>query len=291
LSEPNGITRRRFLQAMGLLGISGLAACASRDGDMEEYIFRPCPRGSKGATCSTDASGVAGSQEGSIIWYIDLEHEDIMDDPERSPEFLRIRNHRARILGEIAGVFCQAIHYTKVSLSLAQEEKVGAIALSGFTTDFWHYDPKKLYPVCELVKESGIPVIALCGGHQLLAYMFGGTCGAIRELQPGEKDPADWAPGYYKEVGYLPVTVVQDDPIFAGLGSTPVFFESHYWEVKQLPDDFLLLASTQECEVQIIRHKDCLIYGSQPHPEVHDDQYPDGRTLLTNFFRLAGVTG
>ena len=54
-------------------------------------------------------------------------------------------------------------------------------------TDFEHYDFTTFHPVSELVKQGGIPVIALCGGHQLLAYMFGGTCGALRKLEPGEE--------------------------------------------------------------------------------------------------------
>jgi len=220
---------------------------------------------------------------------VDLEHERVLNDPTRWGSHLRTRNHRAAVLGEIAGVFCQAIHYTEVSLSLAHQKGVRVIALSGFTTDFEYYDFSTFYPVCELVKQGRIPVIALCGGHQLLAYMFGGTCGALRRLKRGEKDPADWAPGWYKEVGYMPVRVLQDDPIFKGLGSEPVFFESHYWEVKRLPADFELLASTDECEVQVMRHKDCLIYGTQFHPEVYEDRYPDGRTLLANFFRIAGI--
>jgi GMP synthase-like glutamine amidotransferase len=236
-------------------------------------------------------SPAAGQQAHPIIWYVDLEHERVLNDPDQSSEQLRIRNHRASVLGRIAGMFCQAIHYSEVSLSLARSEGVRAIALSGFTTDFEHYDFTTFHPVCELVKQGGIPVIALCGGHQLLAYMFGGTCDALRKLEPGEEDPAGWAPGWYKEVGYMPVRVLQDDPIFAGLDSKPVFFESHYWEVKQLPADFELLASTDECEVQVMRHKDCLIYGTQFHPEVHEDRYPDGRTLLTNFFEMAGVLG
>jgi GMP synthase (glutamine-hydrolysing) len=119
--------------------------------------------------------------------------------------------------------------------------------------------------------------------------MFGGACGAIRKLKPLEKDPADWAPGYYKELGYVPITIVEDDPIFDGMGDKPELYESHYWEVKRFPDDFVLLASTEEVEVQVMRHKECPLYGVESHPEVYDDDHPDGLTLLTNFFRIAGV--
>jgi GMP synthase (glutamine-hydrolysing) len=75
------------------------------------------------------------------------------------------------------------------------------------------------------------------------------------------------------------------------LSATPLLYQSHYWEVKKLPDDLVLLASTEECAVQAMRHKECLIYGTQFHPEVHEEQHPDGRRLLTNFFRLIGMPG
>jgi len=242
------ITRRQFLKylvlAGALSGAAGLAGCATRSND-------PCPPGVKGVTCSDLGEGsvvtptAAGQQDHPIIWYVDLEHERVVNDPAQSADHLRTRNHRAAVLGWIANMFCQAIHYTEVGLSLARSEGVRA--------------------------------------------MFGGTCGALRKLKPGEEDPAEWAPGWYKEVGYMPVRVLQDDPIFAGLGSEPVFFESHYWEVKQLPADFELLASTDECEVQVMRHKDCLVYGTQFHPEVYEAGYSDGPTLLANFFDMAGV--
>ena len=113
--------------------------------------------------------------------------------------------------------------------------------------------------------------------------------GPLRKLKPGEPDPADFAPGWFKEVGYSPVSVVKDDPIFDGLGSAPVFFESHYWQISQMPPEFETLASTANCAVQVFRHKQQLIYGTQFHPEVNSAEHRDGRKLIGNFFRIAGL--
>ena len=129
------MTRRQFLKYLVLAGVAGLAGCATRSND-------PCPPDAKGVTCSglgegpVTTSAVAGQQDHLITWYVDLEHERVVNDPAQSADHLRTRNHRAAVLGDIADMFCQAIHYTDVSLSLARSEGVRAIALSGFTTDF-----------------------------------------------------------------------------------------------------------------------------------------------------------
>jgi GMP synthase-like glutamine amidotransferase len=87
----------------------------------------------------------------------------------------------------------------------------------------------------------------------------------------------------------MPVQVIQDDPIFRDLGTEPIFFESHYWEIKALTPEFELLASTDDCKTQTIKHKDHLVYGTQFHPEVNSAEYRDGFRLLRNFFTLAGI--
>ena len=54
----------------------------------------------------------------------------------------------------------------------------------------------------------------------------------------------------------MPVPVVAHDRILDGLGPAPVFLEMHYWEAKQIPPGFQLLASTADCPVQLMRQID-----------------------------------
>ncbi len=225
-----------------------------------------------------------------MIWYVDIEHEEALADPDRAPEFERIRNQRARISGTAAGVTCEPILYQEVSRELAEAQNVKALVISGNTTDWAEYDFETFDPLFGLIRSGDFPTIGLCGGHQLLALCFDGTCGAIRELRPGEEDiNPDFVPGWYKEIGYTPVQVVKEDPIFRDLGREPIFFEYHYWEIKELPDAFEILARTEEVEVQAMRHREHLIYGTQFHPEVNSAEHRDGYTLLRNFFHLAGL--
>ncbi len=225
----------------------------------------------------------------SMVWYVDIEHADALADTKRAPDFDQVRNQRARVLEDIAGIRCEAILYTDVSLELARQKNVKAIGISGNTTDWEFYDFKSFDPLFEIIKSAEVPTIGFCGGHQLIGLMYGSECGPMRRLQEGEPDPADFAPGWFKEVGYMPVQVVKDDPVFSNLGKQPVFFESHYWEIKQVPPGFELLASTANCKVQTIRSNNLIVYGTQFHPEVNFAEHRDGRKLIENFFRIAGV--
>ncbi len=227
-----------------------------------------------------------------MIWYVDIEHEKALADASRAQGFVNVRNERARILAEISGQPCEPIYYRYVTLKLAHRAKLQAIVISGNTTDWEEYNFRTFNHLMELVQSGEFPTLAICGGHQLLGMMYGGRCAAIRQLHPGEEDKGGFAPGWFKEVGYMPIQVVQDDAastgLFAGLGRQPILYESHYWEIKEIPPVFDLLASSPDVRVQAIRHRSLPIYGTQFHPEVHSAEYPAGRLLLQNFFRLAG---
>jgi GMP synthase-like glutamine amidotransferase len=219
-----------------------------------------------------------------MIWYVDIEHETALADSSRTADFERVRSERARVCAEAAGIPCEAVLYRQVSWERARAQNLQAIAISGNTTDWAEYDWDTFRPLFELVQSGQFPTIGLCGGHQLIGLMYGARCDAIRRLAPGEPDPGIFAPGWFKELGFQPVHVVKEDPLFAGLGSDPVFLESHYWEMKEVPAEFDLLASTAAVRVQAIKHKQYPIYGTQFHPEASTVEHADGLRLLRNFF-------
>ncbi len=139
-----------------------------------------------------------------------------------------------------------------------------------------------------LLTERNIPTIGFCGGHQLIAYAFGGESGPLCSLKPGEKDP-NYHPGMLKEWGIKKVRILKRDPLFDGLKDEVTVPEYHYWEIKNMPKEFVNLASTSECKIQAIKHKQKLIYGTQFHPESYDEQHQDGKTVLNNFFKIAEI--
>jgi GMP synthase-like glutamine amidotransferase len=48
------------------------------------------------------------------------------------------------------------------------------------------------------------------------------------------------------------------------------------------------LADSEACRIQAIRHASRPLYGVQFHPERYSQRHPDGRTIMANFFGLAG---
>jgi GMP synthase (glutamine-hydrolysing) len=125
-----------------------------------------------------------------------------------------------------------------------------------------------------------------------MAQTHGAPIDAMGVLEPGSPDPfagTNYPAGMKQERGFMPVRPARPHAWGEGLGQPPVFLESHYWEVKAVPAGFTLLASTDACGVQAIADDKRRQYGTQFHPEGYDEAHADGRQLLENFFRIAGV--
>jgi GMP synthase (glutamine-hydrolysing) len=183
------------------------------------------------------------------------------------------------------------IHFTQVDRTLFERIGVRAVVVSGHSTLIDDYDPGSLAPLLELIRESRTPLLGLCGGHQLIGLAFDSAPAPMGRLAPGEADPKpDLAPGMRKEWGPSPVRITASDPLFAGLGDTVVVEQRHFWELKAVPAGFVRLAGSDACPIQAIRHSSRPLYGVQFHPELYSEGQPDGREILANFFRVAGLT-
>ncbi len=246
----------------------------------------------------------------AVICYVDIEHEDVLNDPEERDAHLAWAMDVQLRLEELAAVPCLVQHYRRVTLARLKDWGVQALIISGNASDWESYPAGAFDALFEIIREADIPILGICGGHQLICMAHGAPAGPIRPLAPGAKNAAGLGgEGYFKEWGFLPVDVLQPDPLFEGLGEHPVFLEMHYWEVKQLPAEFILLASTAECGIQAVRHRRKPLYGVQFHPEAfilpgqryrsplvrivypggYDEAQPDGQVLLRNFLRIAGA--
>ena len=204
--------------------------------------------------------------------------------------------HLKRRFEELSGEPCLLLNHTQITPELVQELNPRAILMSGFGTSFQKFDIKTFWPLDDLIKHTEIPVLAFCGSHQLLGFLYNHNIKQIerlsdepmRKLNPGEYDLG--TNGYFMELGFYPVRIVKEDSLFDELSNPFIVRQSHYCEVKALPEEFELLASTDECRIQAMKHKAKLIYSTQFHPEAYVDHYPDGKTVLCNFFRIAGVS-
>jgi GMP synthase-like glutamine amidotransferase len=104
---------------------------------------------------------------------------------------------------------------------------------------------------------SRTPTLAICFGHQLLGKAFEADI-VTRE----------------KRIGLFEVTPEGGDAVFAGAPVPSVVPEQHSQHVASLPEGFRLLATSDYCAVQAMRHETAPVYGFQFHP-CYDDSVFD----------------
>jgi len=119
--------------------------------------------------------------------------------------------------------------------------------------------------VCEDALEADFPVLGICLGHQVMALHFGG------EVSEGKT----------AEYAKVDLTVIEEDDLFRGLPRRISVWESHKDEVVRPPEDFIVLAASDICKVEAMKHRKKPIYGVQFHPEV--EHTPQGMDILKNF--------
>ena len=164
----------------------------------------------------------------------------------------------ARRLRE-AHVFCEILPCD------APEEKIRALLPQGFILSGGPasvYDPGAPQ-MPAFVLESGLPVLGICYGLQLIAHTLGGKV----------------APGSEREYGHALLNVPEPNALLPA-GSHQVWM-SHGDRVEALPSGFTALASSPGSPVAAIVSSDRRVYGIQFHPEVRHTAI--GAALLRNF--------
>ena len=203
------------------------------------------------------------------------------------------------------------VHLSEIK-EAAATFKPNAVVLSGTLSDFDHYNPKILGNVSAFVRKTKIPVLGICGGHQLVAHAFGGVIKTMDGLEPSEKRTGRVAEFQYR---YIKITDI-NDPIFAGMddpnsgiwqeytleGQLLRVWQNHGLEVVGIPDGFKHLAKSYLCNNQMMvkRSEGQMLYTVQFHLEKsfedwsknptrweHPNESRDGRVLFESFLQLA----
>jgi len=122
----------------------------------------------------------------------------------------------------------------------------------------------------DAIRESRVPVLGVCFGHQMMAIAFGSEVIKDRE----------------HVLKFVRTRVLTNDSLFEGLPRSMVLLESRYEVAKSLPEGFDLLASSDTSQVAAMKHRTRPLYGVQSHPERYSKENPDGNRLIGNFIRL-----
>jgi len=108
--------------------------------------------------------------------------------------------------------------------------------------------------------QNNINLLGICYGEEILALTLGGTIRKIPLLQKGNET----------------IKILCNNPICS---DSIQVFESHWFEISQLPDVLVPLAESNNCKYEIIQYEKKLIFGTQFHPEMSQD----GNKLIEKF--------
>jgi GMP synthase (glutamine-hydrolysing) len=136
------------------------------------------------------------------------------------------------------------------------------------------YDPGAPHLV-RWVTQSGVPILGLCYGLQLLAHNLGG------QVVPADR----------REYGAAQVEVVDPtSPLFRDLPTKLDVWMSHGDRVAEMPDGFALLGQSDNSHYAAVGDETRRWYGLQFHPEVQHT--PQGIEILRRFlYDVCGCTG
>ncbi len=168
-------------------------------------------------------------------------------------------------------VFAEIKAYDRIAPAQILEEGYRGVIFTGGPNSVYdsaspHYDPAVL--------ELGIPILGICYGDQLLAWMSG-----------GEVSPAAQAGEYGKTE-----LTAEEHPLFRGVPRKSVCWMSHRDYISRTPPGFCTLAVTDHCPCAAMGDDGRKLYGVQFHPEVTHTEY--GSTILHNFlYDICGCRG
>ncbi len=149
------------------------------------------------------------------------------------------------------------------------ELKPSAIILSGGPSSVYEKDAPR---ISKKILNSGIPILGICYGMQLIAYLLGGKIESTKK----------------REFGFAKLKILKKSPVFEGLKDGEQVWMSHGDEVTELPEGFERIGSTDNTPNTVIENKKSKIYGVQFHPEVVHTK--NGKQFLKNFLiNIAGI--
>ncbi len=127
------------------------------------------------------------------------------------------------------------------------------------------------YP-SEDILNSGLPVLGICYGFQVMSKMLGGK--VVRSRHP--------------EYGPTSVRVIDRGILMRGFPERFTAWMSHSDEVKEPPKGAKVLAVSENGEIAAWEMPERKLFGVQFHPEVSHTEH--GELIFKNFIKLTGIS-
>ena len=145
-------------------------------------------------------------------------------------------------------------------ISLDEIKKYNSFILSGRRQNNSQMNAKNSKIILHAVNEKK-KLLGICYGAEILALALGGTIRKSSVIR-GEQE-----------------IISNESALCTG---KEIVFESHSYEISKLGNSLESIANSENCNNEIVKHKELLIYGTQFHPEMTKD----GQTMITKFTKL-----
>ena len=168
-------------------------------------------------------------------------------------------------------VYAEIKPYSSITVAQIKAEGYAGIIFTGGPNSVYdpaspHYDPA--------VMDLGIPVLGICYGAQLMAYMAGGTVSSAENSSEYGKT----------------VLKVMDSALFTDIPQESICWMSHTDYISKIPQGFDITAYTDKCPCAAMADSKRKLCGVQFHPEVTHTAF--GKQMLRNFlFDICGCSG
>lgn len=149
-----------------------------------------------------------------------------------------------------------------LDFEISDLDGVNGVVISGAPLLITEIDMTPFLNKIEWIKESALPVLGICFGHQLIGLLYGAFASRMSEDR-------DWQL----------VEFFEDSILNKKLSNEVKMMEDHC-ETISIPSEFNLLASSDACINEAMKHKTKDIYGVQFHPETSGNS---GSVLMGNF--------
>ncbi len=167
-------------------------------------------------------------------------------------------------------VYAEILPYTAPIEEIQSRGYKGIIFTGGPNSVYDENSPHYAKEILDL----GVPVLGICYGCQLIAWMRGGT--------------VKTAP--VSEYGKIEVTANTKSLLFQGIPEKSIVWMSHTDYIAEVPDGFQVIGATDDCPCAAMENTAENIYAVQFHPEVTHSQF--GKELLHNFlYAVCGCAG
>ena len=172
-----------------------------------------------------------------------------------------------------AGVYSEIAPFNSAAEAFARMQPKGVILAGGPSSVTDEGSPR-----CpQVIIDSGLPILAICYGQQVLCTQLGGTVEG----------------GHAAEFGRADVEILKSSPLFDGIwevgGRYPVWM-SHGDRVTIAPEGFEIVGTSPNAPFAICVNEARRYYTVMFHPEVVHT--PDGARLLANFVHnVCGLVG